>query len=301
MKKNLCEGLVVLLVVSVVPSPIHAAAQAFVSVNGHDVGDCSSGHRACRTLSFAIAAVDPAGEVIVLTSGSYGGTSITVTKSVSVDVAPGVVALSNSPIQVLAGPSDTVVLRGLPMNAATPGTGDALDFFAGGALYVENCVIDGWNGSISFFATGSPRVHILNTVVRNNGFGLLLTPGPGRKPQVTVQDSRFENNTNCGVFAASPGNISVSNSVSSGNSAGFCAENGGSMSVQDSIASDNTNFGFGTTPTPTGGVMRVTRCMATGNGAGFSNIGGEFESLGNNLVRGNGTDLVGTITIIPGN
>ncbi len=304
MNKHLLATGLAVLVTSGGARAVDAAPHAFVSVLGANVGDCSSVLTACRTLRYAVGAVGAGGEVIVLTSGNFGAGEITIAKSVSITVAPGMMAVSNSPIRVEAGAADTVALRGLVLKAATPGTGEALAFLSGGSLSVDNCVIDGWNGSISFYAVGSPQAHLVGTRVRNNNFGLLVTPGPGRAPQVTIQGSRFENNANCGVAVASPGSITVSDSVASGNGWGFCAENSGTMTVEHSVASGNTNQGFVSMSNPTGGgIMRVGRSIASGNGVGFQAFPAPavFESMGNNLVRGNGTDLIGSITIIVGN
>jgi hypothetical protein len=47
----------------------------------------------------------------------------------------------------------------------------------------------------------------------------------------------------------------------------------------------------------------VSNCIVTDNVVGLLNSGDPsvLESRGNNTVRGNGTDTVGTITIISGN
>jgi hypothetical protein len=308
MSRRSSAGVLVLFLTAAVPQMTEAAPQSFVSVLGVNVGNCSSVFTPCRTLSYAMGAVDPGGEVIVLTSGNYGSDGITVAKSVSVTAAPGVVAVSNSPMVIQAGSTDAVSLRGLTLKAATPRAGNALNFNSGGSLFVDGCSIEGWHGSISSGATGTPQVHIVHTTIKNNDFGLLLTPGPGRSPQVTVQDSRFENNTECGVSLSSPGSAAVIGSISSGNACGFRAQNGGAMNVQDSVASGN-NHGFvaSTTQNPdgslNGGTMRVTQSIATGNTVGFSGDSSPsvFESLGNNLVRGNGTDVEGSVTVISGN
>src|SRR5207247_2223131 len=98
-----------------------AASRVFVSVNGTDVGDCTNVNSPCRTLNFAIAAVDAGGEVIVVTTGSYGGA--TITKSVKIDVPNGVVAFSASPITINAGASDVVVVRGITLKSLLGGNG----------------------------------------------------------------------------------------------------------------------------------------------------------------------------------
>ena len=91
-------------------STLHAAPRAFVSVRGTNAGSCADVLAPCRTLAFAIGAVDSGGEVIILTSGAYA--VATITKAVRVNAPLGVVAFTAQPITVNAGASDTVVLRG---------------------------------------------------------------------------------------------------------------------------------------------------------------------------------------------
>src|SRR2546423_1063573 len=117
-----------LVVLAGVSTAQAAAARVFVSVNGTDAGDCSNVNNPCRTLDFAIAAVNAGGEVIVVTTGSYAGANIT--KSVKIDVPTGVVAFSASPITINAAASDVVVIRGMTLKAVTAGTGNGIDFTA---------------------------------------------------------------------------------------------------------------------------------------------------------------------------
>jgi hypothetical protein len=63
----------------------------------------------CRTLNAGVSQVDPAGEVIVIDTGSFAGANIT--KAVRISVPAGVTAFSASPITVNAGASDVVVIR----------------------------------------------------------------------------------------------------------------------------------------------------------------------------------------------
>jgi hypothetical protein len=48
-----------------------------------------------------------------------------------------------------------------------------------------------------------------------------------------------------------------------------------------------------------GATARVAGCLVTGNGIGLDGSGGIIETTGNTLVRGNGVDVVGTVTTIP--
>src|SRR5438045_8844983 len=98
--------------------------RAAVSVNGVDGNPCSPASP-CRSINYALSQTNAGGEIIVLDSGGYG--AFTVTKSVSVEAAPGVhagiTAASGTAISINAGASDKLVLRGLSLSGV--GTGSA--------------------------------------------------------------------------------------------------------------------------------------------------------------------------------
>jgi hypothetical protein len=221
-----------------------AAARVFVSVNGNDANTCSNIATPYRTLNAAINQVDAAGEVIVIDTGSFAGANVA--KSVKINVPTGVVAFSASPITVNAGMSDVVVLRGLTIKAVTPGVGDGVAFNSGAALYVENCVIDGWSTGMQILSAG--RVFITDTTVRNsaaNGIDAEVSSGTAR---ASIDLSRLENNGDCGVIAGSNAKITARDSVGSGNDFGFCAGffGTGEMNVHNSMAANSTDSGIGT-------------------------------------------------------
>ena len=92
------------------------------------------------------------GEVNVLDSGGYG--EMTITKSVTVNVAPGRHRRNRhasvaDAVTVNAGLTDVIVLRGLTISATGSRAGDkALGF---GVLHVENCSLNGSGaGSLGF-------------------------------------------------------------------------------------------------------------------------------------------------------
>jgi hypothetical protein len=269
-----------------------AAARVFVSVNGNDANTCSNIATPCRTLNAGITQVDAAGEVIVIDTGSFAGANVT--KSVKINVPTGVVAFSASPITVAAGASDVVVIRGLTVKAVTPGVGVGVDFTGGGSLYVENCVIDGWQIGIHVSSAG--RIYVTDTTVRNSAVeGLLASVGSGTA-SVTVDLSRFEGN-DCGIFSGTNAKATVRDSVASGNAEGFCAV-GGQLSIHNSVAANNSQDGV---LAEGGSTIRIGSSIVTNNVvAGLNNSASTIESLGNNLVQGNGTDTIGTITVVAG-
>jgi hypothetical protein len=268
------------------------ATRVFVSVTGSDLSDCRDAATPCRTLDQSILQVAPGGEVLVLRTGSYDGA--TVTKGVEINTPPGVLAVTGT-ITVDAGPSDRVVLRRLTIGAAGPGADAGILFRAGAALLVERCVIDGWDRGIDDEADGD--LYVTDTTVRNSvSAGLRVAPTTAAR--ATVDRSRFEGTSNgCGVDALAGAVVSVRASVASGNASGFCASSAtAQLNILASAASHNAADGV----VSAGGTVRVSRSAIFGNGTGMNVAGGILESLGNNLVAGNGSDTSGTITIVSG-
>jgi hypothetical protein len=273
-----------------------AAARVFVSPNGTDAGDCSNVNSPCRTLDFAVTAVNAGGEVIVVATGSFGGA--TITKSVKINVPAGVVAFSASPITVNAAVSDVVVIRGITLKALTTGVGNGIQFTAGAALFVENCVLDGWANGINITSPNS-KTFVSSSVSRDNdNSGLQVNEGTAT---ASIVNSGFDNNgfvgNICGLTVRA-GKASVRASEASGNFFGFCAfdQPSAELNVEDSLAANNVIAGLQVGA----GVVRASNNTVTDNGTGLRQIAGTFESRGNNTVRGNGTETFGTITAITG-
>src|SRR5689334_2710230 len=92
--------------------------RTFVSGLGSDGNPCSRA-APCRTFGQAIMGTSVGGEAIVLDSAGYGAFSIN--KSVSIIAPQGVYAgisvFTGDGIDINAGPSDVVILRGLTVNS----------------------------------------------------------------------------------------------------------------------------------------------------------------------------------------
>lgn len=274
---------------------VDQAGRTFVSVDGNDANNCAEVATPCRSLDAGITQVAPGGEVIVLRTGPYGGA--TITKSVRVDVPAGVVAFTASSFVVdTASSSDVVVLRGLTIKALTAGTGKGVDLVRGN-LFIEKCVIDGWDVGIDVFAG---RAFVTDSTVRNStSAGLRLRPSSS-SPPYSVDRSRFEGTSaGCGIEVKESHHGVVRNSVASGNQHGLCVTNAGpppgSMNVQRSMVANNTGSGLRVT---NGGTARVRGSTITNNAIGLENAGGTLQSLGDNLVEGNGSDATGIITVV---
>src|SRR5438132_11695423 len=107
------------LAVIVVPRGFAQAARVFLSGTGSDAGDCSNAATPCRSLQGAINQAAAGAEVVVVSSGGYGGA--TITKSITVNAPTGVIAFVGRTITVAIPSTDKVTLGGLSMNGAVFG------------------------------------------------------------------------------------------------------------------------------------------------------------------------------------
>jgi hypothetical protein len=288
LRKLMVAGVSVVSLLMLIP-PAEAQVRVFVSVTGNDANVCSNVATPCRTLAGGITQVDPDGEVIVIASGSYAGG--TITKAVKIDVASGVVAFSGTPIVVNPGSGNRVVLRGLTIKAVTNGSGFGIDHQTG-TLYVENTVIDGWSTGLRSLLSAE-RLFVKGSVFRNNannGLNVLF----GSLASVAIDQSFFENNEIGILFQGGTGR--VSNTVMTANlTMGASVENAGAQATfqRCEVSSNLTGLGVSST-----GVLRVSESTLTRNDFGLSNNASTLESFGNNVIRGNGTNTAGPITMV---
>jgi hypothetical protein len=279
------------------PGLSSVVTRVFVSVNGNDSNVCANVATPCRTFGGAIAQVDAGGDVIVLDTGSYGGT--TITKSVTIDVPPGVVAFTGQPIVVNA-PGAAVVLRGLTVyNVFLAG----IDAQAADTVYVENCVIQGVFGS-GIAIEGS----VVNAFIKDSTFRKNSAVGVGvLGGRVSIDHCRFEGNGLDGLHVGR-GIVTVRDSVAANNGGnGFSAEANGTgtqsnLNVYNCIATNNGTDGINASKFGNGiCIVRVGNSSISENfGIGLNDTGGTFfETQGNNFVRGNiGGPTAGTITFV---
>ena len=202
------------LAVLVVPKA-SAAARVFLSGTGVDSGDCTDAANPCRSLQYAIDQAAAGAEVVIVSSGGYGGA--TITKSISVNAPTGVVAFVGRTITVNIASTDTVTLRGLSMNGAVFGDANGIEFIAGGTLNVENTVISAFSAhGIKDKAWGS-KLWVNNCDVKKASNGIFVS-GPGTS--AVIENSRSLDNFNAGMFADDSAIVVIRNSVAAGNLTG---------------------------------------------------------------------------------
>jgi hypothetical protein len=281
----------------------------FLSVHGVDSTTCGAIDSPCRTFNVAITNTNPNGEVIAIDSGVYVNPDIVISKSITLTAAPGAhVELYGtdlqSPVVVTVNLSgDTnVTLRNLNVSGLPEDSGIQV-LGSSGTVSIENCFVSGMSGAGIFFETsGTVQSFIRDTTITHAG-GLTFLPSAGLL-KASVEHCRFENNFSEGVAVGSFCRVTVRESVSSGNNSGFYLAGGSDLNLDCCEASNNTmgvvvqDNSVGSSRT---GVVTISNSIVTNNSdTGLKLLSGAIQSAGNNIVRRNGTNTSGVITVISG-
>ena len=270
-------------------SALAQATRTWVSGVGDDVNPCSR-TAPCKTFAGAISKTATGGEINALDPGGFG--AVTITKAMTIIGTPGIsgIVVSGTNAIIVNAPATAVVsLIGLDINGL--GTGlSGINFIAGKALNVEDCLIYGFTTGIHFAPTATSDLSVKRTTIRNNvGGGVDLIPVSPGIAFASLDDVHVENNLR-GIRAQDGTTVTISRSVASSNdNAGFNAvavSRPVIMSIDNSTSS--LNGGSGISSSGAQATVRVSASMIVDNtGAGFSNVGGAIISFGNNRVTGN--------------
>jgi hypothetical protein len=274
--------------------PALATAQrTFVASYGSDANPCSIG-QPCRTFAAAIAQASAGGDVVALDSAGYG--PFTVDRAITIQAAPGVYAGVSAPsgaaVQVSAGASDKVVLRGLTLNGLGTG-GVGIAFTGGGAeVYVENCVISNFSsaGILSFFP-----IHVQDTVVRDSVIGIQID-NAGTTVTATLDRVRLQGSSLWAIVSWRHARVTVRDSFATLNHVAFQAMQGGVLNIDNSVASENSTAVTSYTVPYGGGTVRIANSMVVDNTLGLEVGTGTIETWKNNQVSGNSTNVSGALT-----
>jgi hypothetical protein len=258
-----------------------AAAQAtrtWVSGVGNDANPCSR-TAPCKTFAGAISKTAAGGEINALDPGGYG--AVTITKSITIDGGGGQVAsvlVAGTNGIVVSGSGITVTLRNLRINGLvgtpTPGL-NGIQFLAGAALHVENCVVFGFSQNainVNLNQAGAAQVFVTDTIASNSAGGLTARNAAAGKITVAAQRTTLVQNTGFGFKADGSGAGTVlgmlSDSLVAGNGTGVLASGG---------------------PGPVG--IQVARSSVVNNATGLNSLGAAFLITSNTLISGNTTGV----------
>jgi hypothetical protein len=236
-------------------TPSMALDTTWVSINGDDNNNCNPG-TPCRFLPRAYDQTDPRGRIIVLNTGTFLGTGLVITKSISV-IAKGVQAqlagAGGNKIVINAGPNGTVLLDGLNVKGVRSAfDNNGILFNSGRRLHIRNCLISGFRSAgINIDAQAPSEVIISDCAITDNRRGILVRKAGGSGQVRVLLD-----------------NVTVSgNDLVGVRSAGAATH------------------------------VRINRSTIANNGTGLvSASNGRLISLGNNVIRANGTNGAPTHT-----
>ena len=278
------------LAVLVAPRASAQAARVFLSGTGSDAGDCSNAATPCRSLQGAIDQAAAGAEVVVVTTGGYGGA--TITKSITVNAPTGVVAFVGRTITVAIASTDTVTLRGLSMNGAVFGDSSGIDFVAGGTLNVENTVVSSFVSFGIHAASAGSKLWVHNCDVKDSNIGVYVS---GAGTTGVIENSRFVKNAAEGVAAINSGSVVVRNSVATDSASGFYVNSiagGSSELVVDSCLSTRNAFGVRSFQLNTGSVATAR----VGESVLMNNTSANLSTSNGSLLISQGGNRVGGAT-----
>jgi hypothetical protein len=288
--------------------PVHAQVfRAYLSLNGNDANPCTL-QQPCRLLPAALAAVMNGGEIWMLDSANYNTGPVSVTQSVTILAVPGVVgsvvATSGANAMEISGGS--VVLRNLvfvPLPGAA--ANDGVLVTGNTALLVDHCLFSNLPGN-GIEVTSAANLRVIDSVFHGNGAGVRAQGGPtGSTSTIDIAGSSFDGQGGQGLalFTISActvkGALRDSRIVQNALGVDIITSSGSTvtLSVTNTLVSDNGSIGL--RAFNPGAKLYVTGSTISGNGNGIVAAGGGVvESAGNNAVRNNGVDMVGTVTVV---
>lgn len=290
--------------------PATAAALAnrtWVSGHGTDSGACTF-TLPCKTFAFALTQTASPGEIDVLDPAAYG--PVTITQSVSiVNDGPGVAAIgitSGNAITIVAGPTDSIHLRGLTI-AGNGGGSNGIEFDSGADLTIDDCVIRNFAGAgIIISPSTSSSFSVSHTIASNNNVGILVQPTGSAVVSGVLSSTTANTNisngivVNGGLTAGTMLNVTIVDSEASNNSSGsgvLANSAAGKAATAVMLRNVIASYNGGGLVAQTNTILRVAHSVITGNSTGVNAAGGGvINSYGDNNIDGNTSDKTGVLT-----
>jgi len=309
-----------------------SARRTFVASTGADTNACSL-TAPCRSFAAAILQTSDFGEIIVQDSAGYG--PVTITKSVSIisptGVYAGITVTTGDGIYINTSHMN-VKLVGLSIIGQS-GTGSGIVFIDGTMLVVDRCTVRSMNQNGIKIAGDGTRATITDTRVEGNGdSGVRIVDGAkvtierltavlqnsgigtgvraeentgGVTTDVVVRDSHFahnfiaiaaRSNFNGGaVFLTATGNTIADGTAGIEVVCGPPCNSAGLVTVAataNTISSVDTGLGVYSD----NAVLIATGNTVTNSQTGVNQYAGTLLTLQNNTVRGNYSNINGTLT-----
>jgi hypothetical protein len=282
-------------------SPVRAQAVMWVANNGNDANACIP-TSPCLTFQGAINKGSVA-QINCLTSGNYG--AVTITASITIDCGTGnigeivITPFDTAGIGISSGAPVTIVLRHLSINgggttvvgmAGIDATG-----FASGTLIVEDCMIQGFHGGygINFVPnTGRGLLHVANSLIFDNIFGVVVAPQAGQIATVSFNGLESRANSSIGVALGGNGTVAgtMRDSVVGGNGQQGVSAFSSQVFFTVEESSLVANLSAGLITNSPGSVVNVGNSTIGANSIGVDAVHGSIISFGNNQMSANGSN-----------
>jgi hypothetical protein len=265
------------------------ATRTWVSGVGDDANPCSR-TAPCKTFAGAISKTAAGGEINCLDSGGFG--AVTITKAISIvceGVIGSILSAGTNGINVNAGPSDRVTLRGIEISGA--GTGlIGINFIAGQSLLVDNVNIYGiTQNGINITSATNSSLTVKNSVFSDIGGAGIRFGGGGGIVALAIDHMTISRVGANGVELAAPSVGTVSNSLIFGSGGGAAATAGGAVLNMDNTVLENN--GTGANAAAPGATIALDNVSLYANNAAVHTVvGANYISAGNNKFSGNASD-----------
>ncbi len=281
--------------------PAHATGtltRTFVSSSGVDSNPCTIA-APCASFAQAYSQVAANGIVAALDPGKYGPLTITGPVTIDGNGWAAITAASGAPgINIHAGTSDNVILRGLTIDGARASGSIGIQFAAGGSLAVDGCTIRNTDSYGMYFASFSSAETLtvsdsffIDSVSANGIFISALSSG---SITASINRTSLSGNGGNGLDAANNGssgavNVAFSDSVAANNNRGLVVDGSGTsvvnLVVTNSLITGNV---VGVKPFIATGTISLAQSSIVANTAGFDASVGPVDSFGDNYFAANG-------------
>jgi hypothetical protein len=281
-----------------------ANAQTYVATTGSDSNSCTTIQSPCLTFNGAIAKTHAGGQVLALDSGDFG--PIVANMPVTIDggghgafITSAALPISVSLTSLL--PLGPVILRNLSVHikAETGGSGGTAALIASlsfGGLTLEHVSFDvisqdGYaDTGIQIHSTAGAPVILKDVTVVGFSQGIVLDGVSNRFPSLANLQNVFVASSTYGLLVYDT-SLTVHNSTFTGTSSSATAiqlqaTDTAPISIIDSSQMLNSSSGI----TLSGGTLRLSNSVVSGNVIGVLANSGTFISFRNNAFAGNETD-----------
>ena len=289
--------LLVLVVALAAVLPVSGQSIGYVAFDGSDENPCSR-VAPCATIGHTHTALPPGSVIDIIASGNYD--TFTITKAVSVEADPGIVATilipaSGTGITVNAGASDTVTLKRLSLWGTGNGTGIQANTAA--TVVIEDCVSRAVSYATVLNSTAA-AFKIVGGVFEGSDTSLFIRTSANN---VSIDGVKIYGRSSNAAVDAVGNDIRITHSLlagsgTSGFSPGVWVKGGNTVVLEDDVIS---GYGPGVQVsggTGAGGAVFLSNNTITNNTTGVVVGTGTAHTRRNNTISSNTTNVSGTLT-----